>query len=330
MANGEQRGFLANARRKVTQLPTMVRPAAGGVTTQQLPDTGILAGIFLGISVTLAGVPGAPNPLGVATAITNVRLKTNGGNDVFNASGVDYHYIIQQMLESSYFAAQGQNAGNSAVAAGTFNLDMYIPVGINLRDPVGYIMLQDQESIVQLDVEWAPDIVLDSGGVLTVTAGTCQIHMVYFDVPARPEDLPAFNTLHQILSDQRTLTGAIEHRVRIQTGGKYLQIGHGFGIGVAGADKLSRFRTMVNQSIQLEEWSVPVGVNQLFRLLYGRARPLGGIYVDYMGTAGLGNYGSVRDLLNSWNITQYEHLITSTDAGPVTLFTVRRQLMPLL
>lgn len=329
MANDRPRGFLSNARRKVTQLPTMTRPAAGGVTTLQLPDSGILAGIFLGISVVLAGAPGAANPLGVATAINNVRLKTNGGNDVFNASGVEYHYLIQQMLESSYFVAQGQNAGNSAVAAGTFNLDMYIPVQINLRDPVGLIMLQDQESIVTLDVDWAPAIVLDSGGVLTVTSGTCQVHMVYFDVPANPQDLPAFNTLHQILTDTRTLTGAIEHRVRIQTGGKYLQIAHGFGIGVTPADSFSRFRTMVNQSIQLEEWST-VGLTQLHRYLYGRARPLGGIYVDYMGTSGLGNFGSVRDLLDSWNITQYEHLVTSTAAGSVTLFTARRQLMPLI
>lgn len=315
--------FLMSTRRKRIPLPTMTKPTGGGSVSVNLPKTGLLGGIYLAIRGTVSGTLSAPNALGMSSIVRRVRVTSNSSIDIYSTSGAGYCYLLQEGLESEYFLASGQNTGRSAVTATSFNLDMYIPIALNLRDPVGLLMLQNEQTLVTLTVEFETDSVVATGATV---AATVVPYMIIYTVPVDADALPELNVIHQITEESQIQSGAGDITYYAPRGNIYLQLFHGYGIGVSGTDAFNRFKTRVNQSDFWEDTGVD-GLDIEHRLLRGRARPAGGIFVDYLGTSGLGNYGLSRDLFNSNLVTDYASIITATGAG--TLYSVRRQLVTL-
>ena len=316
-------GFVANTRRKVVQIPTQTRPAGGGTTSINLPKTGLLAGIFLAIRGSIAGTLTVPNPLGFASVVNRVRLTLNSGIDIFNVSGAGYNYLLREVIESEYIDISGQNNSRSAVTAAAFNLDMFIPVAINMRDPLGLILLQNEQTLLTLNVDWNADTNVATGATITATAVP---YIELFTVPVDPQDFPPINIIHQTLEDQQAISGAQDWVYNWPRGNTYLQVLHGVGIGSAGADGFTKAQIRVNQSDYLQSTDVPY-LDLEFRRIRGRARPAGGVYFDLLGSSGIGNYGLTRDVFNSSLVTDLASVITTT--GAYTAFNVRRQLVVL-
>jgi len=316
-------GFVANTRRKVVQLPTQTRPTGGGTTSINLPKTGLLAGIFLAIRGSIAGTLTVPNALGFASIINRVRLTLNSGIDIFNVSGAGYNYLLREVIESEYVDISGQNNARSAVTAAAFNLDMFIPVAINMRDPLGLILLQNEQTLLTLNIDWTTDTTVATGATVTATAIP---YIELFTVPVDPQDFPPINIIHQILEDQQAISGAQDWVYNWPRGNTYLQVLHGVGIGAAGADGFSKAQIRVNQSDYLQSTDIPY-LDLEFRRIRGRARPAGAIFFDLLGTSGLGNYGLTRDVFNSSLVTDLASVITTGAA--YTAYNVRRQLVVL-
>jgi hypothetical protein len=253
-----------------------------------------------------------------------VRVVANSGLDLFNISGAGYNYLLRDALESEYVDVAGQSTARNAVTATTWNLDMVIPIAVNMRDPTGLIMLQNEQTIVNLFIDWLADASVATGATVTVTTG--DLFMEIFTVPPDPADWPNLNIVHQVLEDQQAVAAAGDFPYVWPRGNTYLQMLHGFGIGAAGADNFSKVALRVNQSDYLQ--STPVDyLDMEFRLMRGRARPAGAILFDLAASSGLGNYALARDLINSALVTDLATVITTTGAG--TLYTVRRQLLTL-
>jgi hypothetical protein len=316
-------GFVANTRRKIVQLPTQTRPVGGGTTSINLPKTGLLAGIVLAIRGSVAGTLTVPNPLGFASITNRIRLTLNSGIDIFNVSGAGYNYLLREVVESEYIDVSGQNNARSAVSAAAFNLDMYVPVAINMRDPLGLILLQNEQTLLTLNIDWTADGTVATGATVTATAVP---YIELFTVPVDPQDFPPINIIHQTLEDQQAISGAQDWVYNWPRGNTYLQVLHGVGIGAAGADGFSKAQIRVNQSDYLQSTDLPY-LDLEFRKLRGRARPAGGIYFDLLGTSGLGNYGLTRDVFNSSLVTDLASVITTS--GAYTAYNVRRQLVVL-
>src|SRR6516162_816964 len=166
-------GFAVNTRRKVLPLTgAITRPVGGGTYGPlTLPKTGLLARIYLSIRGTITGTVTAPNALGMASIISRIRVQANSGIDIFNVSGAGYHYLLRNSLESEYIDPVGQSNGTVAVSATTFNLDAIIPIALNMRDPTGLIMLQNEQTIVNLFIDWLADTSVGTGATITLTTG---------------------------------------------------------------------------------------------------------------------------------------------------------------
>lgn len=314
--------FSESTRLKKSQLADIARPVGGGASLPlALPKTGLLFGLFLAIRGSVAGTLSAPNALGMASIVRRVRLNINSGHDLVSFSGAGYHYGLREMLDAEYIDPGGASNARSAVTAATFNLDMFVPVCVNLRDPVGAIMLQNEATVVQLHIEWETDAVVATGATVT---GTVTPYMLWFTVPPDPRSMPNLSILHQIVEDARAVGAAGEFEYNWLRGNNYIQVFHGMGIGAAGADTFSRVRLRINQSDYIQESDVKL-LDMEHRLLRGRARPAGGIYLDFLGTSGLGNYGLTRDFIDSSQATDIASVLTAT--GATTLYTIRRQLI---
>lgn len=318
-------GFDMSTRRKVIPMAAITRPTGGGISQPvQLPKTGLLAGIHLRITGTISGAVGAVNALGMASIIKRVRVTANSGIQLVDVSGPGYHYLLRPGLESEYVDVVGQSNATSAVTATTVNLDMWLPFAVNMRDPVGLIMLQNEQTIINLGIEWEADTTVTATG----TFSNFQVvpYLVLFTVPTDPANWPKLNRVHQILEDSQTVAGSGDQTYIWQRGNVYLQVAHGCGMAASAADTFSRFKVRVNQS----DYLVDVGTDFLdmeARVLRGRARTAGTILYDLLGTSGLGNFGLARDMFNSALVTDLASIITAT--GATTLYTVRRQLVTL-
>ena len=316
-------GFVANTRRKIVQLPTQTRPTGGGTTSINLPKTGLLAAIVLAVRGTVAGTLSAPSALGFASIISRVRLTLNSGIDIYNVSGAGYHYLLREALESEYTDISGQSNARSAVTAAATNLDMLIPVAINMRDPLGLILLQNEQTLLTLNIDWTADATVATGATVTCTAIP---YIELFTVPVDPQDFPPINIIHQTLEDQQAITGAQDWVYNWPRGNTYLQVMHGIGIGAAGTDLFNKAQIRVNQSDYLQSTDIPY-LDLEFRRFRGRPRPAGGIFFDLLASSGLGNYGLTRDVFNSALVTDLASVITTT--GSTTAYNVRRQLVVL-
>jgi hypothetical protein len=319
-------GFAVNTRRKVLPLTgAITRPVGGGTFGPlTLPKTGLLARIYLALRGTVSGTVTAPNALGFSSIASRIRVQANSGIDIFNVSGPGYCYLLRNSLESEYIDPVGQNTGTTAVSATTFNLDVVIPIALNMRDPTGLIMLQNEQTIVNLFIDWLADASVGTGATVALTTGDAFLEV--FTVPPDPKDWPPLNVIHQCLEDQQAIAAAGDFPYYWPRGNTYVGVYHGAGIGAAGSDSFNRFAVRVNQSDYLQ--STPVDfLDMEYRLQKGRARPAGGVFVDLLATSGLGCYGLARDMFNSALVTDLASVITAT--GAVTLYTVRRQLVVL-
>lgn len=315
--------FWANTRLVTSRLPQLSKPSGGGIVQWQLPKVGLLAAIALRISATLSGTITSPNPLGLSSVVRNVRLTTNSAIDIINISGAGYAYLLQEMIETELILPTSQNQGRNAVATGTYNLDMWLPVALNLASTHGLLLLQNEQLTATLTVEFESDTTVGSGATVVATVKPV---LYYYLVPADTSEFPPLNILHTITEETQAVAAAGDVTYVLPRAYTYVQVAHGLGIGASGADRFSRFQVRVGQSQFPYDWDIDV-LDMQHRLLRGRARPAGGIFLDYIGLSGQGCYGMPRDLLNSAVVTDLAHIITATASD--TLRTVRRQLVPL-
>ncbi len=313
--------FQDTTRRKFIPLTSQSKGATNPLQWD-IPKTGFLAGIFLNITGSISGTLSAPNALGMASIIRRMRVITNGGIDLINISGAGYCYLLRDHLED-YVDVTPQNTGRNAVTATTFNLDAYLPIALNARDALGLFMLQNEQTLVQLQVEFETDSVVATGATVTATVRPA---VEIFTVPVDPKDWPPLNTVQQVLEDSRAIAATGVQDYAWPRGNTYVQVLHGFGIGATPADNWTQLQLLVNQSEVIYDY-VPGTLSLEFNKMHGRARILGVVPVDLIGTSALGTLGSSRDLLYSGLITDLVSRINFSATG--TLYTVRRQLVTL-
>ena len=319
LPNPDQVSLWDVTRLKYKTLPAMNKAAGGGNTTVvELNPTGLLRGIYLRITVVETGVPDAANALGICSAIREVRVRTNGSVDLFQCTGAGYVYGINEVINSGKQVGMTatQNQGASAVAAGTFELDMYIPIAMNWRDPWGMYLLQNREVTVTVEVSWEADTTVTGGATATLT-GTCTPIMEYYEVPADDRLYrPYLNYIHQFTETSQVISGAGDVTNQVITGDIFLSIIYGAYWAQSAADSFSRFQELVGASDSWRDFTSALIVNAVHSMEFGRVRRAGTIIRSYMASAGFGNLSETdRDMFNTFGQTSVQHILTLTGAG---------------
>lgn len=312
--------FNLNTRRKSLIWEDIVRPTGGGIVPRSLPKSGLLAGIVLAIRGTItSGGLSALNALGKASIIKRVRVAINGGLVVVDISGPGYHYLLRPHHDFG-FDPHPQSDARSAVATGAFNLDMYIPLAYNLRDPIGLLMLQSDANQVQLTIEFEADANIATG----ITTLTCTVRPVpiYMAMPESEANLPPLNIFHQLLEESEAISAATTKNYVWPKGGTVIQMLHGAGMGVAGSDICTAYNVRAGQSdyihrSDLQYFDVMEGVTT------GHTRLAGTVPFDMAGTSGLGVYDLLRDPVDTTDTSDITSEITLS--GATTLYSLRRQ-----
>lgn len=315
-------GFVNNTRLKLIKGSVMSRPTGGGQTQIELPKTGILAGIIIPVSVAISGTLSAPNANGIASVIKRIQLKINAGQTIFDISGAGYFYLLDEMMQDNYLLPSYSDA-RSAVTTGTKNLDIFLPVALNTRDEIGLIMLQNMQTFATLMIDWEADATVATGATIT---GTASPLFITFEVPSSPKDYPNLSTIHQVQEEQIAISAAGD-------------FDHHIPIGATLVGQYYLFATAwTNAQLRLQNSNVVADITPeqhriLFQLTTSRDPLLSGaitgsnkrLFWDFSGTDGLGQFGSVRDWVNTGALTDIMTRLTASAAG--TLYAVRRQIL---
>lgn len=317
--------FDVSTRRKFYPMAAMTRPTGGGVSQVDLPKAGILAGIILNIRGSVAGTLSNPNPLGMASIIRRVTARVNAGQVIYDTSGAGYHYLVREMQNDNGGMCAYGNA-HAAVTATTFTLDMYIPIAKDIRDQMGLISLQNQGTLVNLQIDWETDTTVANGATVT---GTVTPTLVLFELPVDNKAWPTFDTLHQCIEEQPTIPSAAEYDHQIQIGGTLLGQYYLFTPG------WTRAELIVQQSNYIYPVTPAIHQVEYDLLTNGRSVTLSGAlsgvdkrqFLDFCGSDGLGQFGSLRDIIDTGKLSSIFNRITPVGSG--VLYAVRRQIVSL-
>ncbi len=318
-------GFIDNTRLKFNQLTPMVKAVGGGTVIQELPKVGILAYLLVPVTFTVTGTLSAPNAFGFASIINRITLRVNAGHAIFDVSGAGYHWLVRDMLETHLQDFGSYTNARAAVTATTGRLDFFIPVAMNMRDETGLLMLQNEQTLVTLAITYELDATVATGATVVATASPV---MAFFEVPEKEEDLPNLRVVHQIIEDQLSVaaTGQFQHnppRDAVITALYYL------------TPTWTAVQTVIQQSNTIEDWT-PNSHQMRYMLTTGRDTALAGgaivgndrrFMLDMAGTDGLGEFWTMRDVLDTGRLTNFFNRFTFSATG--TMLAVRRQVFPL-
>lgn len=318
--------FADSTRLKYIPLPVLTKPTGGGLTQIDLPKTGILSHIYLYVTATVAGTLSAPNALGAASIINRLSLTVNGGQKLFDMSGAGYHYIVRDAIgeQASHLS---WTTARSAVTATTFDLSMIIPVAMNIRDEVGLFMLQNEGTLATLQLLWEADATVATGATVTATATP---YLGVFEVPSDPKNWPAFDSIHQIIEEQPTISGAGQFTHNIPRGGTLLGMGY-----LIPSTTYTLAELVLQQSNIIESMSPNAQQLRFDHFAMGRDFTLAGaitginhrVIWDWAGSDGLGQFGTFRDVIDTQALTSLFTRLTV--GGASACLAVRRQLLPL-
>lgn len=308
----------------------LVSTDTGGETlTRTMPAVGTYARLWLNIRAELSAASAGLNPFGLCSILKRVTLETNFTQAIFDCSGEGYNYLVRPHLGGTYDPLPGNN-GRNKVGPGIVNLDMLIPIAMNLRDPVGVLVGGNQQALYDLSVTFRPDSEVASDAAY-VTRPVVQPWLEWFTIPPDPANRWPTNLLHQILESKLQIAQAGENQYEYPRGGTFIGLYHGMGFGEidtpSGTDTFDTVDVRVNQSNYIMRGATPEFFDMLEGVYRGQERLPGTFALDMTGSAGLGDFDQFRDALYTQFITAGQTVPDFNTTG--TLYVVRRQLVPL-
>jgi hypothetical protein len=347
--------FNRGTRQSILKMPVQSYPGtAGQITTQVLPQTGYLAGVYLllkGTTTTAAAssTTVATYPVLPEAFIRRIRIYNNQGVELWNTSGYGA-YLYQRTLRSSFDPAVdgfdftfggGLNPFNryhalptslGASATETWKAGFWLPIAWGASLQAGLQLAQDPAITYSLEITWGDvtDLYSATTGTVTLSAVTVQPMVELYHVPPQGYDLPRLSFTKTVLEEIVPLTtGTGDNTVKFVTGNmltRHIQEFSNAPGGVraaiapataAAADLITALRVRYSQTqIPYDQDAATMLFRQ--RLLYGLDFPAG-VYIHELSDAmGLPELVSTRDILNTARLTDLDFVTT---LSAVTLAT---------
>lgn len=170
-----------------------------------LPKVGLLSRLFVDIAGTFTPVVGggscavAADGRGPHGIVDGYTLRINGGSGWYDVSGFgtaminaasDPDAFPEAAVGTVYTTAPTDVAStlfDYPVAAGSPRFGHEIPIALNAAQPCGIILLQNDQTTVELEVRWAniSAYCALAGGATATMSLTATVSYEYFDIPER-------------------------------------------------------------------------------------------------------------------------------------------------
>ena len=329
--------FSAMTRENIQTLPSLTATERQTVSFN-LPKARLLARVQLlvdaEVKVTHATETSyTPATFAPYTLLRQVQVDMNNGFSPFKVSG-DELYMYNYMYHNARVLRRSTTNENAAVfqqvrasSDGTVNRIRFVadlPISLNSRDPIGLIMLQNEELVVTvtIDVDEASKLLLDATGYTVELVRMNITPVTYtFTIPIVPEAMPDLSVLKLVHSTVKDIPGGGITTVKLPVGTTYRKlmvwIEDANGIGLKDTDLQGDFELVFNQA------DIPYRVNpSVLRIEnirnFGHVLPQGLFIFDW-SAQGQTNYGGSRDYIDTERLTEFWLKFSTMTSGKVKL-----------
>ncbi|MFD9950929.1 hypothetical protein [Nonomuraea sp. NPDC059022] len=301
-----------------------------------LPKVRLLSQILVEFDATVslksqnAAIP--TKPFSPYQIIRNIALELNSGFRPFVVSGEALHlYSLNRLNPDVLLPASSPRAlSYIETAASTSGKDARIkfqvalPLTLNQRDPVGLILLQNEETTVslQIDTARAQDAYqLATGDTVTLKQLKITPTIETFSVPSVPQAMPDISVLKLVNEKGEQFTGNGQNIVKLQTGTIYRKLMFYFtdesGNPLKDSDFAGNLELVFNQA------DIPYSIKPS-ALAARNHSDLGyvlpdGVYVCDFSNQGLPNLGGSRDSIDTERLTEFWIRFNTQKGGRVKI-----------
>lgn len=290
-----------------------------GQVTFNLPKARLLSKVIFRISGTYKNTGSTK-----ATAkdfykwLSRVKLDLNNGFAPFTLTGEALYHYMKTQHNNGYMSKVNTDSVNANSA---FTILGVLPVALNDKDPIGYILLQNAETNVTLDITTGSMANIITGG--SIESCSIEVMTESFSVPAVSSALPDLTVL-KLVNSRNDVLVAGENTIKLSTGTIYrkilFMIKDASGNAVTDSDILSPFQLVFNQADA--PYSVSAEMLRAINCLqYDNGLDKGVWALDFSAMQGFANYSGARDFIDSEKLTELWLKFTTTSAGTIEVIS---------
>lgn len=333
--------FMAATRQTIQSLPSQI--VTGEQTTIQfsLPKARLLSKIYLEVDAVATvkantGQSVVLDAMSPYKILRRVSLDLNNGFSPFIIPGRDlFLYNLDRLnpnvLLPGSAAKQMNLVQNAASAAGVDNRIKFmieLPLTLNDRDAVGYVMLQNAETSVNLTIDVdkvANAYALNSSNGETATFKSMTITPVLetYTIPPDPNSIPDLSVLKLVSSKTDTFAGNGQNITKLQVGTIYrkllLYLQDNNGNPLTDADFQGNLELIFNQA-DIPYSIKPSVLSAKNHSQLGYCLP-DGVYLFDFTYQGIPNLGGTRDYVDTERLTEFWVRFNTVKAGQITVIS---------
>lgn len=318
----ERARLFAQTTRQNFQMLPAITSGPNQTASFTLPKTRLLAKIRVMVEATLnvahatetSYIPSIFAPFNMLRRLT---LDLNNGFSPFLVNG-DMLYLYNRTRGDSQVLDNKIDGRGKVVqelvasVAGADNKVRFVadlPVQLNARDPIGLIMLQNEETVVTVTADVGDGKELVTGAGFTTVLSNVKITPMTetFSIPAIKEAFPDISVLKLVHSKNEEVAGGGVKTVRLPVGTTYRKvicyITDENDDGVADDALQGDFEIVFNQA------DTPYRVNPKILAAinheqFGYTMPAG-VYIFDFSYQGISNFGGARDYIDTERLTEF-------------------------
>lgn len=332
--------FAQATRQNYQTMPTQAVNAENTTIQFNLPKVRLLSRILLHVEATATLTSTAATIQTSAYSPYNilrrVALDLNNGFSPLVLSGQDLSLYNRLRLNEEVFDISTNGKANTYVeniaAAGghdsQIRFTLPIEVTLNQRDQVGFLLLQNDESVVTLTIDvstLSQAYVLNAGNGDAVTFKNMKITptLETYSIPNVPQAFPDLSVLKLVSSKSDIFQAGSTSIIKLPVGTIYrkmiLKFVDNNGVALTDQSFTGNIDLVFNQadtpySIQ------PQTLSALNHLDYGEPLP-SGVYAFDFSTAGIPNYSGSMNYIDTEKLTELWVRFNASVAGTITVIS---------
>ena len=332
-AQATRQNIQGMAKKKITQGATTV--------SFEIPKARLLSKIWLEIdykftltSPTVDRVD--TTKLTPYAPIRRISLDLNNGWSPYVLDGKSYAVLAGMRQQSHVVYPQAESKEGFCYCPEYFDLSaddstqhnmrttIELPLCLNDRDPIGIILAQSPETLIEVKVDFEPEsnmIPLPEGVTLTVNEITVQPIVETFSIPAVQEAFPDISVVKLCTSRTEMFAGNGQNLIDLVTGTIYRKIAFIIedldGNPFSDDDITSNIDLIFNTADV--NYSIPAKlIRHKNEMQFGEEQPKG-VYIFDFSDNGIPNYGGTRDYIDSTKLTMFQVRFNSNKAGRIRI-----------
>lgn len=284
-----------------------------------LPKARLLAGLYVKVKAHFDEKPDGMELEKLPYLIRRISLDLNNGFAPFTISGAEarmYNLIDlnSKNIKDDWFVKEHEE--------GVYDINIFLPCTTNPRDPIGLILLQNDQTVLTLNVD------LGMGSECGIDADPTKVEVKVmtetFSIPAHQNAYPDLSVLKLVNGRKDSLPTSGQQIIKLATGTIYRKLI--FKLTDADGEPMKVEDITSNIELVFNQADINYSVDaEMLRMLnekeLGCALPEGMFVFDFSNSGGLTNLGGTRDFIDSANLNELWLRFTTTKIGKCEIVT---------